>query len=279
MNMKPTPRPPSPRRAPRRMVRPLHARAAAKEDDFDDYDSAAEPSMKLSHAFIVVLVLHVLAVGGVYAFNTLKTHRSPAAPKAAASEKAVQPSAPKAETAVPTAATTASAKSEPAAKPAAAPSKSDGSATHTVVAGDTLTRIATLHKTTVEAIEKANGLEPAATIRVGQMLQIPAAAAAKSAAPAVAKSSPSAPVKADPVKASPTKPAAPAASPSTVAKAAPSAPPAAPAKTSGASYTVAKGDNPYSIAKKFKVSYSELIKANKIEDPTKLQIGQVLIIP
>ena len=45
------------------------------------------------------------------------------------------------------------------------------------------------------------------------------------------------------------------------------------------SYTVAKGDNPYAIAKKLKVKYTDLIKANNIQDPTKLQIGQKLIIP
>jgi LysM repeat protein len=44
-------------------------------------------------------------------------------------------------------------------------------------------------------------------------------------------------------------------------------------------YTVAKGDNPVNIAKKFKVSYDDLLAANHIEDPHKLKIGQKLIIP
>ena len=44
-------------------------------------------------------------------------------------------------------------------------------------------------------------------------------------------------------------------------------------------YTVAKGDNPVNIAKKFKVSYDDLLAANQIEDPHKLKIGQKLIIP
>ena len=51
----------------------LHARAATSEEDFDDIDGEAEPSMKLSHAFIVVLLLHVLAVGGVFAFSSLRS--------------------------------------------------------------------------------------------------------------------------------------------------------------------------------------------------------------
>jgi LysM repeat protein len=44
-------------------------------------------------------------------------------------------------------------------------------------------------------------------------------------------------------------------------------------------YTVAKGDNPVNIAKKFKVSYDDLLTANHIDDPRKLKIGQKLVIP
>jgi LysM repeat protein len=45
------------------------------------------------------------------------------------------------------------------------------------------------------------------------------------------------------------------------------------------SYKVEKGDNPYNIAKKFGISYQELLTLNGIDDPTKLQIGQSLKIP
>src|SRR6266536_2358020 len=48
---------------------------------------------------------------------------------------------------------------------------------------------------------------------------------------------------------------------------------------SGKVYVVAKGDNPVTIAKKFKVSYDELIALNHIDDPRKLKIGQKLLIP
>jgi LysM repeat protein len=44
-------------------------------------------------------------------------------------------------------------------------------------------------------------------------------------------------------------------------------------------YTVAKGDTPVTIAKRFKVPYDDLLAANQIEDPHKLKIGQKLIIP
>ncbi|PYJ85362.1 MAG: hypothetical protein DME70_09660, partial [Verrucomicrobia bacterium] len=44
-------------------------------------------------------------------------------------------------------------------------------------------------------------------------------------------------------------------------------------------YTVAKGDTPVSIARKFKISSDQLLAANKIEDAHKLKIGQKLVIP
>jgi LysM repeat protein len=69
---------------------------------------------------------------------------------------------------------------------------------------------------------------------------------------------------------------------------APAAKPSGPVVTSTASpkagaapgtYTVAKGDNPYNIAKKLGVNYQDLLKVNNVADPTKLQIGQVLKVP
>ena len=48
---------------------------------------------------------------------------------------------------------------------------------------------------------------------------------------------------------------------------------------SGKTYVVAKGENPVTIAKKFKVSYDDLLALNHIDDPRKLKIGQKLLIP
>ena len=306
------------------MVKTLHARAATSEKDFEDYEEESEPNMRFSHALIVVLVLHVLAVGGVFAFNSLKgRHRAPDRAKpAAAGQAAPAPdvvTAPGKKTAAPAreaAAPLPAAQSKTAAKSQA---EADTS-TYTVVAGDTLKRIATSHKTSIEAIEQANAIDGKSVLHVGQALKIPtkANAAKLPAKPetASAKASEAKPVpvaKAAETKPSPAaktsepKPAAPAAKVSDVKPAAPAAKnseskPAAAAKTAEAAtapkpaaveaskadkktdasdktYTVAKGDNPYAIAKKLKVSYNELIKANGIKDPTKLQIGQKLIIP
>src|SRR6059058_2529042 len=47
--------------------RPLRIAASA------NYDDMGEPNMKLSRALLIVLVLHVVAVAGIIAFNTIKT--------------------------------------------------------------------------------------------------------------------------------------------------------------------------------------------------------------
>jgi len=311
------------------MVKTLHARASASEKDFEEYEGESEPNMKFSHALVVVLVLHILAVGGVFAFNTLKgRHPAQDRTKPAVAGKVVSASKPDV-IAAPANKKTAPAREAAPSVANKSPEKTQaeaGAATHAVAAGDTLTRIAAANKTTVEAIEKANGLASNSSIRVGQVLKIPEksnpapakletsvpkTSEAKPAAPAVksadakpapaAKTSeakPAAPaVKSADAKPAPaaktpdTKPAAPAAKsadakPAPVVKAAETKPvgdqpPKADTKpaASDKAYTVAKGDNPYSIAKKMKVSYNALIKANNIQDPTKLQIGQKLIIP
>lgn len=69
--------------------------------------------------------------------------------------------------------------------PAAAPAATRAAATgYTVVAGDTVGRIAARHGTTVQAIVSANGLNARALIRVGQTLTVPGAATAAAPAPA-----------------------------------------------------------------------------------------------
>jgi LysM repeat protein len=151
-----------------------------------EYEEMAEPNMKLSRALLIVLVLHVVAVAGIIAFNTIK------------SRQGVFPPPPT---------TTAPAKTE---------------ATPTAVAN----------------------AEPAPTNPPASLTK-PSIIAAK---------------------ASPTDAPIPKALP-------------VGASESGNFYVVAKGDNPVKIAKKLKVSESELLAINHIDDPRKLQIGQKLIVP
>jgi LysM repeat protein len=47
-----------------------------------DYEEMSEPNMKLSRALLIVLVLHVVAVAGIVAFNTIKTRQGSLPPVA-----------------------------------------------------------------------------------------------------------------------------------------------------------------------------------------------------
>jgi LysM repeat protein len=228
----------------------LHATATARRAQQipDNYDED-EPHTRLSSAFVVVLILHVVAVGGIYAFNSIRSHRKlpEAAPALATGSKAqaTDPVAPPAATGsrnddrgAAHLAPTTSLPTTPAPQPLPA-----GARTHRVVAGENLTKIAQQHNVTVAEIEAANGAKSVATLQIGQVLVIPkaSATAAKNEAPPK-------------VGASGTK---------------------ATSKT----YVVAKGDNVVAIAKKFGVSSTELLKLNNIDDPKKLQIGQTLKVP
>ncbi|MCC2317610.1 LysM peptidoglycan-binding domain-containing protein [Cellulomonas chengniuliangii] len=68
------------------------------------------------------------------------------------------------------------AASPAASTPTSAPA-STGTGTHTVVAGDTVSAIATRYGTTVAAIVSANNLDARALIRIGQTLTVPGQAA------------------------------------------------------------------------------------------------------
>ena len=67
-------------------------------------------------------------------------------------------------------------------------------------------------------------------------------------------------------------------SPTAIAVVAPTAPP--PSPTIGEqTYVVKAGDNPATIAQQFRIKTEDLMAANNIDDPQKLQIGQSLKIP
>jgi LysM repeat protein len=174
----------------RKKLRAMTARRAALGGAEMDYEEMSEPNMKLSRALLIVLVLHVVAVAGIVAFNTIKARQGP----------------------IPEVSTESTT-----AKPAPAG----------------------LAKT-----ESSNVVAPA---RIDD---------AK-----VAKVQPK-PVVVDEHKVEKAKP---------VETNSPA--------VAGKTYVVAKGDSPVSIARKFKVPFDDLMVANHIEDPTKLKIGQKLIIP
>lgn len=47
----------------------------------------------------------------------------------------------------------------------------------------------------------------------------------------------------------------------------------------GRTYTIQEGDTLSAVAEQFEVTVEEIMEANGIEDPTRLEVGQVLVIP
>ena len=132
-----------PEPTPRPYQTQLKATAVApRREAIDDYDGP-EPTTSLSTAFIIVLVLHVVAVGGIYIFNSIKASRPRTVEQVANST-----SKPPAKTANATAKTSppkqTSAPVEKAPTPAKPVTLSSGGQLHRVLPNENLTKIATL---------------------------------------------------------------------------------------------------------------------------------------
>ncbi len=192
----------------------------------------------------------------------------------------------------------------PSAAPAAAvAAPAPAAATHTVVAGDTVSALAKRYGTTVAAIVAANGLDARAFIRVGQVLTIgDAAAPAPSAAPAAAPTTSGthtvasgdtvsalaarygttvsaivaangldsrAFIRVGQVLTVPGAPAPATASPATAP---------APAASAG-SYRVVSGDTVSALATRYGTTVAAIVAANGLDARATIRIGQVLAIP
>src|SRR4051812_15623796 len=59
----------------RKKLRASTARRSLTSPSEMDYEEMSEPNMKLSRALLIVLVLHVVAVAGIIAFNAIKTRQ------------------------------------------------------------------------------------------------------------------------------------------------------------------------------------------------------------
>lgn len=181
------------KRIPRKQLRAAAQRSVPKHAE-DDYFSE-EPNVKLSRAFVVVLLLHVVAVGGIFAFSSLKDRQN------GGTIAKTDPATPKSGPA--TSATQAEANQKMALK---------------TVPADVQKLIETSTQTAGAVVRPV-----AATQNAGQEH--------------------------------------------------------APSTDANKTYVVQSGDSPAKIAKKFKVSFENLLKVNNIDDPKKLKIGQTLVIP
>jgi LysM repeat protein len=59
----------------RKTLRATAARRSLRASAEMGYDEMSEPNMKLSRALLIVLVLHIVAVSGIIAFNAIKTRQ------------------------------------------------------------------------------------------------------------------------------------------------------------------------------------------------------------
>lgn len=209
------------------------------------------PDVRLTRIFAVVVLLHAVAVGGILAYKmvdkaaetssvTISTAREPLSP---AVQETRQPAA------------SAGAYDAPARQAPPAPLRPDPTkgGQYKVMAGDKLPDIAKAHGVAPEALRAENLIISDSELYPGRWIAIPSAA--KAAEMPVAQ---------------------PVATP--VAAAAPAAPaPAAEARPSV--YEVRPGDTPWAIARKFNVTFNQLMSENGITNAQTLQIGQKLRIP
>jgi LysM repeat protein len=149
--------------------RPLRIGAATA-----DYDDLAEPSMKLSRALLIVLLLHVVAVAGIIAFNAIKTHQSALPSPTTTSSAAVALSETKPQ------APTANSKAPAKASPKVQTKVSDSGKTYTVAKGDSPVTISKKFKVPYDDLVALNHIDDPRKLKIGQKLLIPAKSAKKS---------------------------------------------------------------------------------------------------
>ncbi len=205
------------------------------------------PDVRLTRIFGVVVLLHVIAVGGIFAYKMIDKAADASAVKISTArqdmEVAVQERrATAAQVPVAAAPVDAPARTAPAAPLRRDPAKGDQ---YKVQAGDTLPEIAKTLGVSAEALRAKNAILSDNELYPGRWLTVPTQGDAAAAAPAVA---------------------------TPVAK--PVAEPSRPAE-----YAVKAGDTPWAIARKFNVPFNKLMSENGITNAQSLQIGQKLRIP
>lgn len=238
--------------APKRLK--ATARRVAEPVD-ESYYEDDEPNVRLSRAFLVVMLLHVVAVGGIFLFSSFKKDEAAGVPP----------------------------KEERPETIAAQPEQPTNSREYVVGEDETLGSIASAFGVSRTDLAGINRLNPDATVHAGDKLVIPAITTVQPV-PVDVKKLLKQPGKPEIVRTSsavlqPVAVEAPKIQPNPQGVHKDEPVKAAAPHGSDRIYVVQKGDNPVGIAKKLKVKYQDLISANKITDPRKLQIGQKLIIP
>jgi len=170
----------------RKTLRATTARRSLGVPDEMDYEEMSEPNMKLSRALLIVLVLHVVAVAGIIAFNTIKSRQAAVPPVTntkITAPKSTTPavttsdstSKPRDETATTKPAVKEERKAIPVKPVAETSPKAENKKTYVVAKGDTPVSIAKKFKITSDQLLTANKIEDAHKLKIGQKLVIPAA--------------------------------------------------------------------------------------------------------
>jgi nucleoid-associated protein YgaU len=174
----------------RKKLRATTARRALGAAEMD-YEEMSEPNMKLSRALLIVLVLHVVAVAGIIAFNTIKTRQGPPPPVSSesASAKVALTASAKPEGSTVVAATRSDEskvakvppktvvkddrKSDRAKSAENNSTKSDAPKTYVVAKGDNPVSIARKLKVPYDDLLAVNHIDDPHKLQIGQKLIIP----------------------------------------------------------------------------------------------------------
>ena len=228
------------------------------------------PNLGVARALVVLLIIHVVAIAGIFAHS--RWFAEDEAPAVAVAEPDPAPTVEVLE-----------------AGEQAPPKLRAGERFHTVGAGESYGSIAERYGVSVEELRRANpGIM---SVRSGRVLKVPekTIVAVEPAALSEVRQRPPADPPTRPAEPEPVvRPAAPPQHGLVETEAAREAdarmvrpagePPAAPA-AGGDRYKVRSGDTFWGIAQKYGTTVDAVMKANGISDPRKLRAGMTLVIP
>ncbi len=178
---------------PRKKLRAATARRSPGAPPGMDYEEMSEPNMKLSRALLIVLVLHVVAVAGIIAFNSIKTRQGPLPPARSSASSANNSKTADGQTAkaalstpVPLSATPLATRDEAKAahavtriqakdeRKAERAKAADSGKTYVVAKGENPVSIAKKLKVSYDALLAINHIDDPHKLQIGQKLLIPA---------------------------------------------------------------------------------------------------------
>ena len=152
-----------------------------------DYEEMSEPNMKLSRALLIVLVLHVVAVAGIVAFNAIKTRQgSPIAATSVVNKTAPAGASSDAAAVVPKTDMTKPAHTLPKTPVKTDHPKkneaavADSGKTYVVAKGDNPVTIARKLKVPYDELLALNHIDDPRKLQIGQKLLVPKAKAKSS---------------------------------------------------------------------------------------------------